>query len=90
MLKSKILLALLTLSIFSGCATKEIIKYETITVEVPIPIGCLTPIPPKPDYNFDRLTVDSDIFEKIKALLADRKLAIAYEKELESALASCK
>jgi hypothetical protein len=89
MLKNKFLVVILALFV-SGCAHKEVIKYETVTVEVPIPIGCLTSIPERPDFIFNKITIESDIFEKVKALLADRNLSIAYQKELEAALASCK
>lgn len=77
--------------ILSGCATCEpVIKTVIQTVEVPVSIPCKTEIPVKPEFNFDSINENQDIFDKTKALLADRKLHIGYEGELEAALKSCK
>jgi hypothetical protein len=59
-------------------------------VEVPISVPCKAEIPQVPAFNFDLLTIDRDIFEKNKALLADRELHTAYSAELLAALKSCK
>ena len=74
-----------------GCATTQppVIKTVIQKVEVPIAVPCKVTIPNKPDYNFEKLTVDQDIFEKTKALLADRKLSQGYETDLDAALNSC-
>lgn len=86
--KISILTAVLLLS---ACATdKPIIKTEIQRVEIPISVPCKAEIPEVPIFNFDSLTVDKDIFEKIKALLADRELQKSYSTELLAALKSCK
>lgn len=77
--------------IISGCAaTPETIRYIPQEVKIAIPIKCQTPIPEKPDFNFPKLTESSDIFEKVKSLLADRNLHLGYEDQLLTALQSCK
>lgn len=73
-----------------GCACKPTIKTEIQIVEVPISVPCSVAFPERPDFNFDKLTEDSDIFDKTKALLADMKLHLGYEIELEAALRACK
>lgn len=89
--RNKIIIGTISL-ILVGCAatpidsTKVVIKY----VDVPVPVPCNTPIPDEPEYNFPKLTTDASIFEKVKALLADRTLDKAYNLELTSALKSCK
>jgi hypothetical protein len=87
----KVVISTVLVLMLSACATPEpIIKTEIQTVKVPVPIPCATEIPLKPDFNFDKLSLDKDIFEKVKALLADKSLHLGYEKELLTALKSCK
>ncbi len=76
--------------LLSGCATTEpVINTVIQTVEVPVAVPCKAVVPVKPDFNFDKLNVDQDVFDKTKALLADRKLHLGYEGELLAALTSC-
>lgn len=76
--------------LLGGCATTEpAINTVIQTVEVPIAVPCKASVPLKPDFNFDKLSTDHDVFDKTKALLADRKLHMGYEGELLAALTSC-
>ena len=76
--------------LLSGCATTEPVSNTVIQrVEVPIAVPCKAVVPLKPDFNFDKLTIDQDVFDKTKAVLADRKLHLGYEGELLAALTSC-
>lgn len=73
-----------------GCAHNEPISNVIIQkVEVPIEVPCKASIPTEPLFNFPSLTIDQDIYEKSKVLLADRKLHLAYEIELLAALTAC-
>ena len=84
------LLSLAFIAILSGCATTEpVINTVIQKVEVPVAVPCKVTVPAKPDYNFDKVTVDQDVFDKTKALLADRKLSQGYEGELIAALNTC-
>lgn len=76
----------------SGCATTHEPGINTVIqkVEVPIAVPCKAEIPESPEFNFDNLDKDQDIFDKTKAVLADRKLHQGYEKELLEALKACK
>ena len=77
--------------LISACSTTDpIIKTEIQVVEIPVPVPCKTDEPNRPVFNFDNLTEDKDIFDKVKALLADKKLHKAYEEELLAAFRSCK
>jgi hypothetical protein len=40
--------------------------------------------PAEPDYGFDDLEPTSTLFEKAKTLLADRELALDYERKLRA------
>lgn len=87
---------LLLLAFVGGCSTAptfpptETIRYVPQEVKIPVPIKCQTPIPEKPDFSFPKIKEDSDIFEKVKSLLADRNLHLGYEDQLLTALQSCK
>ena len=82
---------ILSVVILSACATdKPVIQSVSQKVEVPISVPCKADVPSTPVFNFDSLTVDKDIFEKSKVLLADRELQKAYSAELLAALKSCK
>jgi hypothetical protein len=76
--------------LLSACATTDpVINTVVQKVEVPIAVPCEAEVPVRPDFNFDKLTPEQDVFEKTRALLADRKLHLGYETELLAALNSC-
>ncbi len=76
--------------LLSGCATQApVVEVRTQIVKVPVTVLCDVKIPVKPNYNFDKLTQDDSLFDKVKALLADRILRDAYELELAVALNTC-
>ena len=77
--------------LIAGCATTEKPVITTVIqkVEVPIAVPCKVEIPAKPAFNFNELKEEQDIFDKVKALLADLKLHAGYEEELNAALNSC-
>jgi hypothetical protein len=89
-MKYALLVAVVALSL-AGCATTEKPVITTVIqkVEIPIAVPCKVEIPTKPEFNFDKLTEQQDIFEKVKAMLADLKLHMGYEEELNAALSSC-
>lgn len=77
--------------LIAGCGTtKPVITTVTQRVEVPVPVPCKVEMPARPDFNFEKLSEDLDIFEKVKAILADLRLHRSYEEELVIALKSCK
>lgn len=89
MLSNKLILVVLALAL-SGCATKEVVKYETVEVKIPVPVLCQTEEPKKPNFSFERLSTDSSIYEKVQSLVTDRLLHLGYEEQLRTALQSCK
>lgn len=84
-----IVLALIIL--LMGCGSNEVIRYvdRPVKVEVPIVMPCPVEIPAEAQYATDRLTVRATDFEKIRALLVERKERGATETELRVLLASC-
>jgi len=90
MLKSN-LLALSLAVLLSACASgpAPVMAPLIQKVEVPIAVPCKVAVPKLPSFNFDELNIDQDIYEKVRALLVDRKLHLGYEVELLAALNSC-
>jgi len=88
--QNKLLMLVAALSL-AGCATTTPPGINTVIqrVEVPIAVPCKAEVPTKPDFNFDKLTPEQNVFDKTKAALADRKLHLGYETELLAALNSC-
>lgn len=84
-------LILVAAMVLTGCATNTP-GIETVIqrVEIPIAVPCKAEIPARPNFNFDSLTIEQDIFDKTKAVLSDINLHIGYEAELLAALKSCK
>lgn len=88
MLKSNLCIIALLLS---GCGTTEpVIKVVTQIVKVPVPISCTEEVPVTPDYCFDKLSTDSDIYTKTQCLLSDRLLRVGQEELLVTKLNACK
>lgn len=89
MVKNKLPLVLVLF--LAACAHDQpVINTVIQKVEIPVPVPCKAEIPQVPDFNFDKLEPSATIFDKSKALLADRKLHLAYESELMVALKACK
>ena len=88
-MQSKFLLLPVVLAL-GACATDApVIKTVIQKVEIPIAVQCKATVPTAPDLNFPKLQSNQDIFDKTKALLADRDLQLGYEGELSAALTSC-
>ncbi len=82
-------IALVAAVVLAGCATtSEPIK--TVEVKVPYRVPCVVPTPAQPAWVVPAVPKGADVFEQMRALLADREMAFAYQKEMESALWACK
>lgn len=89
MLKSNLIVVPFVLALAACAHTEPVIKVEVREVKVPVAVPCKAEIPAKPDFNFGKIDPDDNLFNKTKAVLADRKLHLAYEEELLTALKSC-
>jgi hypothetical protein len=74
--------------ILAGCALPRI---GPQTVEVPVPVPCLTPdkIPPRPDLMADAVWATGNEFDRAKALLVDRLRLLIHVGRLEPLLRAC-
>jgi hypothetical protein len=77
--------------LLAGCATDQPGKIEIRTVNVPVPIHCKPNLSKEPDYpdTDQALRNAPNIFERVKLLLAGRKIRTARTNELETAITGC-
>lgn len=90
MLKTKWTVVLL-FWLLAGCSTvKPVVKTEIVEVKVPVRVACTVSVPDRPSSVVLALPANADIFDKVKALLVDRKNDDAHIVELSAALSACK
>lgn len=70
----------------SGCGTAP---PATQTVYVPLHTPCVKDVPARPDYEFDKLALDSPAGEKVLALARDWTSGRKYLELLEAVVAGC-
>lgn len=73
--------------ILTGCTS--IPKLPSV-VKVPVSAPCRVETPSVPDYKFPSLSEQDSVWTKVKTLLSDRQLSIAYEETMRAALTACK
>lgn len=82
----KYIIAFVLLLTMVACST---VPSNPVEVKIPVGIPCKIDPPVKPKFEVDKLTDKSSTFDKVKALLAERKQRQGYEIELEAAVKSC-
>ena len=75
--------------LLAGCATKPP-QVQYIRVEVPVQVPCRAPDVSVPAWAAAGLRKTDTLETKVRALLAERRQRIGYEKELEAAVAACR
>ena len=79
----KCLLLALTAAL-AGCAT-------TRTVQVPVPVPCITFVPERPELMAERVWAETtDVWARARALLVDRLRLLSHAERLEATLAACR
>lgn len=72
--------------LLAGCGTAP---PPTQTVDVPVHTPCVKDVPARPEYEFDKLPVDSPAGAKVLALARDWLRGRKYEEGLFVALSGC-
>lgn len=75
-------------SALAGCATREP-EVRTVRVEVPVTVPCRTPVISVPAFAAADLKKADSLEVKVRALLAERRQRVGYEKELAAAAEAC-
>ena len=73
--------------LLAGCASAPPAPVEAL---VPVYVSCVTAVPPRPDYEFGKLTLAASDGEKILALARDWPRGRKYEGELEAVIEGCR
>ena len=74
----------------SGCAGKVDPEIRYARVEVPVQVLCRSPEVEVPQWAADGLRKTDSLELKVRALLAERRQRLGYEKQLEAAVRRCK
>ena len=72
----------------AGCSTREP-EVRTLRVEVPVLVPCKTKEVAVPPWAAAGLKKADSLEVKVRALLAERRQRIGYEKELVAAIDAC-
>lgn len=72
----------------AGCVSKEP-EVRTVRVEVPVLVPCKTTLVAVPPWAAQGLKKSDSLELKVRALLAERRQRIGYERELIAAVSSC-
>ena len=75
----------------AGCAGQPVAEHEPrmVRVEVPVQVPCRVKAPAVPAWAADGLRREDSLEVKVRALLAERRQRIGYERELVAAVRSC-
>lgn len=74
----------------AGCSGKVEPQVQYVRVEVPVQVPCRTPEVAVPPWAAIGLRKTDSLEVKVRALLAERRQRIGYERLLESAAGSCR
>lgn len=69
----------------TGCASLQ----PPVEVSVPVSVPCVAELPPYPELKAPGAW-GTNVFERVRALLIDRKLLVAHVEELRAILEGCK
>ncbi|AZC19527.1 hypothetical protein [Pseudomonas sp. CMR5c] len=84
--KVQVLLACLLLTACAGHREPEV---RTVRVEVPVQVPCRVPAVAVPPWAAAGLRKTDSLEVKVRALLAERRQRIGYERLLEAAVSAC-
>ncbi|MFL1502091.1 hypothetical protein ACI77N_12975 [Pseudomonas sp. S191] len=75
--------------VLAGCAGKEP-EVRTVRVEVPVLVPCKTNEVAVPPWAATGLRKSDPLEVKVRALLAERRQRIGYERQLVAAMSACR
>ncbi|HFQ8054065.1 TPA: hypothetical protein ACHTCR_005964 [Pseudomonas putida] len=81
---------LLVCLLLAGCAGKVEPQVQYVRVEVPVQVPCRAPEVSVPQWAAAGLRKTDSLEVKVRALLAERRQRIGYERLLEAAANGCR
>ncbi|WP_313645895.1 hypothetical protein [Pseudomonas sp.] len=76
--------------LLTGCAAHVEPEARTVRVKVPVQVPCRAPEVAVPSWSATGLRSTDSLEVKIRALLAERRQRIGYERLLEAAVEACR
>ncbi|WP_410524671.1 hypothetical protein [Pseudomonas sp. EZ-C24] len=83
-------MVLVLVLVLAGCAGRAEPKTQYVRVEVPVQVPCRAPEVAVPPWAAAGLRKEDSLEVKVRALLAERRQRIGYEKQLEAAIDACR
>lgn len=74
----------------AGCAGQVEPQVQYVRVEVPVEVPCRAPEVAPPPWAAAGLRKTDSLEVKVRALLAERRQRIGYERQLEAAVSTCR
>ncbi|WP_256658294.1 MULTISPECIES: hypothetical protein [unclassified Pseudomonas] len=74
----------------AGCAREVAPQVQYVRVEVPVQVPCRAPDVAVPPWAAAGLRKTDSLEVKVRALLAERRQRVGYEKLLEAAVSTCR
>ena len=74
----------------AGCVGQVEPQVQYVRVEVPVQVPCRAPEVAVPSWAAAGLRITDSLEVKVRALLAERRQRIGYEKQLEAAISACR
>ena len=81
---------LLLILLLTGCAGHVEPEIRTVRVEVPVPVPCHAPEVAVPPWAASGLRKADSLEVKVRALLAERRQRIGYERQVVAAVEACR
>lgn len=78
------------IALLAACAGKAEPQVQYVRVEVPVQVPCRTPEVTVPSWAGAGLRITDSLEVKVRALLAERRQRIGYERLMEAAVARCR
>ncbi|WP_161892674.1 hypothetical protein [Pseudomonas juntendi] len=75
--------------VLAGCAGRAEPETQYVRVEVPVQVPCRAPEVAVPPWAAAGLRKTDSLEVKVRALLAERRQRIGYEKQLVAAVGAC-
>lgn len=89
-MRVQVLQVLLVGLLLAGCAARPDPLIQYVRVEVPVQVPCRTPEVAVPAWAAAGLRKADSLEAKVRALLAERRQRIGYERQLIAALGACR
>ncbi|WP_049696597.1 hypothetical protein [Pseudomonas fulva] len=86
----RVVVLLASIALLAACAGKAAPEAQYVRIEVPVQVPCRAPEVAVPAWAATSLRKTDSLEVKVRALLAERRQRIGYEREIVAANAACR